>query len=532
MGLNTAKIDSFIGGLNTQDPEEELRPNEFGEYTSGAEIVGSGDALRSRRVISHIDHDATGFTIPAGGTSRAMHMIPFFNTTAALTKVPTGWIFTNELGRIMVIKNSDPTPSQVKYYNILTGPGASSRDWKFEQMSTSAGVQKVYALNGVDTPQAYTISANTIANWPGVSIPNGNCLKVWKNMMCVAGVSGFPARLYYSRIADPENFSSPGGFIDIKSSEYDSEKIVALETVGENLLVFKENSLWLVFDPVNFENRRVAQVGCLNARLTQNIDELCYWKAESGVYSTNGDTIRLESKNVDLGATHELQSMTRDLEGNLIIVGDQVWLMYTHLTREDKQHPWVRLSGYGNEASTGNIMNRVETACFAPGTDSGGSPGYHGVCIYTNSSGRYAALFLVESTLSGGVVDETYDPVNFRVLSSVKMRYETPWLPVQGTENKERLRRLNIVGSWPSLEWGVSTDFEEFYDSIPVYAGRAFGTLGASGGQFPNEDRVKRVRPESRGRFHKIRLKYIGTDNWGHIEISQIELKNRGGKEH
>jgi hypothetical protein len=130
MGLNTAKIDSFIGGLNTQDPEEELRPNEFGEYTSGAEIVGSGDALRSRRVISHIDHDATGFTIPAGGTSRAMHMIPFFNTTAALTKVPTGWIFTNELGRIMVIKNSDPTPSQVKYYNILVPPpvtGSSSR---------------------------------------------------------------------------------------------------------------------------------------------------------------------------------------------------------------------------------------------------------------------------------------------------------------------------------------------------------------------------------------------------------------------
>jgi hypothetical protein len=40
------------------------------------------------------------------------------------------------------------------------------------------------------------------------------------------------------------------------------------------------------------------------------------------------------------------------------------------------------------------------------------------------------------------------------------------------------------------------------------------------------------VRPESRGRFHKIRLKYIGTDNWGHIEISQIELKYRGGKEH
>jgi hypothetical protein len=109
----------------------------------------------------------------------------------------------------------------------------------------------------------------------------------------------------------------------------------------------------------------------------------------------------------------------------------------------------------------------------------------------------------------------------------VQPDYHSYWMPIQGTENYERLRRLTFVGHG-EIDVDVYTDLDE--DTPAFTAGSLVLTSGVNTGP----PALATVRPESRSRFHKIRVRVITTGNSAdpYWDVASIEMKYRGGKEH
>src|SRR5262245_3119026 len=109
---------------------------------------------------------------------------------------------------------------------------------------------KVYMCNGVDNYMAW--NGATLSFFP--SAPKGRYLRLWKETMWIAGVTGMPDRVYTSTEGDPETFPVDG-FIDL--SKGDGDMIRALATDGQFLIVGKRDSTLAMYDPVTFANRVV-----------------------------------------------------------------------------------------------------------------------------------------------------------------------------------------------------------------------------------------------------------------------------------
>jgi hypothetical protein len=95
--------------------------------------------------------------------------------------------------------------------------------------------------------------------------------------------------------------------------------------------------------------------------------------------------------------------------------------------------------------------------------------------------------------------------------------WQSAWIGIQEHEPKERLRRLNL-----QLVGDVHVDVLTDFSTIPA---AGFNVTGGVAGY-----RFARVRPETRGRYHSVKLSSVV----GGIPFSlnAIELVIRGGKEH
>lgn len=98
--------------------------------------------------------------------------------------------------------------------------------------------------------------------------------------------------------------------------------------------------------------------------------------------------------------------------------------------------------------------------------------------------------------------------------------WHSSWMSLQGDEPKERIRRLNVELQGDGV-LDVFTDFSElprFSSTIPK---------GAAEG---SEYRFARVRPETFGRFHSIKLRSLAGGQ--PFLVNAMEVVYRGGKEH
>lgn len=504
MPLNTAKIDDYSGGLNLIAPPDELEGNEF-DLSTGVEISEDGKSLYISRPITELS--VVGLPTDDFGTSGNHNkLISNMKTFRLNQTVDEKVMCSNNDGHLGVL---DVTG--LAYTTLIAG--AATAEWEYVQAADAANTQYVWCLNGTSTPQKYNIGTSTLSAWGG-SPPNGTCLRVWKNMMVVGGVASQPQRLYYSKIADPETWTSPGGFIDIKSTDDEMDAIIALEVLGENLLVFKTNSVWLVFDPVSFDNRRIDNVGILNHVGVAKYDQRVYWLNIRGVYSTDGDTVLHEAKNIytqfssviSILPTFGRIAITQD--GVLVVLARmsqfRVFAMRLGLKRDDGQHPWFNMGNQPlNNCSmfvVGKFNGGVRDTCI-------------GITSVTGSPQKPATIALPSS----GTLVHTYG-------GSTQARtgqFFSRWMAIQGTENKERIRRVNLVVR------GVNTATIK----VTVYVDLLFATGAFYSGSlitFTNSNpQVIRVRPETRAQYHQVVL-----DLSGWVQVRSIEIKYRGGKEH
>jgi hypothetical protein len=145
---------------------------------------------------------------------------------------------------------NDPFADPVVWTEFATGLSTTKR-FSYE---TFNGV--VYMGNGVDDFRKW----NGVGQVLFASAPKCPYLRLWKDTLYMSGNDAAPDRIYESAPGDAETWPVDG-WIDIGRGDGDS--VTALATDGQNLIVFKRNRHWTIYDPVTLNNRVVDfEKGC------------------------------------------------------------------------------------------------------------------------------------------------------------------------------------------------------------------------------------------------------------------------------
>jgi hypothetical protein len=518
MSLEPFRLTDFSGGLNDVDPPLRLGPTEHTWNSHDLEIDGTRGVLMARRGLARYT------------PSLALPVIS--DSTYRVTNMRT-YRRANGPGDLLIMCNDraavwrqDPNAAANTTTVVQAGLVGSGGEYDFIQASDSVGQEYVWALNGFTAPAKMQVDTSAWSGWAG-SPPNGKMARVWKNRMIIAGVPGQAARLYYSTIANPESWPA-NNFIDIKSTDDEQEPITAIEVIGESLLVFKASSVWLVFDPVSFDNRRIADIGCVGrlatARSVADPSEKVYFVARTGVYSTDGDDVKHESKMIDrrfnssellhaeyFQAYREKTNLRMLNDGKLYLYNFVAWGTYsfgiilymdTKLSRPDGQHPWFKHT---------NAMSGITTMVSGYFRDhdinSFEVSGTKGILDTDGASGpQYFADLLRDDRWNDTWI--SLDDIE------VSGYWESGFLEIHpNTEKMERVRRVNIHGD----QGTVSATLQGDEDTIVSSGTKNLDVLS----------RFVRFRPESRGRFFQMTM-----DLRQGAHVMEVEMMVRGGKEH
>jgi hypothetical protein len=149
-------------------------------------------------------------------------------------------------------ERSSGTKSQIVCYNgasnsqlyestngaVFTGIGSANLT-KDLMMNFVVASDKLLGFNGTDVVDydGVTVTKNR------AGIPIGKFGFWFHNYLFVAGVSGNTNRLYWSDLGNPLAYTG-ANFIDINANDGDS--ITGLGTLNDELLVFKNNSIWSI----------------------------------------------------------------------------------------------------------------------------------------------------------------------------------------------------------------------------------------------------------------------------------------------
>lgn len=399
--------------------------------------------------------------------------------------------------------------------------GTAGTTWCFEQMEYNPGAEykdSLWAMNGTDAPKKW--DGTTFTNWGGKP-PNGTMLRVWKNMMIVAGHKKFPQRLFFSDIANPESpeDETNGGYgnrwIDVRTSEDDLDPITWLEIIDDVLLVFKKRSVNAIFDSTDFAFQRIANVGCEGRFQSCVVDDRCYFVNRSGVYSvTANGSLRYESLNIeplfkgtgpeglegiDLGQLATSARMASLPNGRVYLACTPAgtvanrWLLeaYPRMRgaggRSDPRTPWVKHSF---------AKRCVKSMCTYRTKDSEVDKVVAGMTNEAGASPELVSLF--ESVRDG--------------LEPISWQWRSGYKSLIAEEPYERVRRVNLLMKGKLIARMI-TDGEEGPEE----------TLESE------EEALVRFRPEARGKYHALDLRETGQIP---THVYEGEFALRGGKEH
>lgn len=274
MGLQRFPYKGYQGGINLRDGPINLESDEAQDALNKS--ITLRGALKDRAGKTRFDQ--SGFVV--GGTADFLRSW-YFGSSKVLMASVGGDIYSF-------------TPGGA---GTLRFDGTAGTIWAFEDGLDGSGNDQLWAMNGVDAPQKWDGSAGTFVAWTNTP-PNGTMMRLWKNRMVISGVPGFPQRIFFSDIANPESPAASYGsnWVDIKTTDDDQDPVTWMEVVGDYLLVFKRRSTWAVLEPTTFSSRRIAGVGCESRFQSCELGGRAYFLARDGVYSTDGVNVRLESE--------------------------------------------------------------------------------------------------------------------------------------------------------------------------------------------------------------------------------------------
>jgi hypothetical protein len=388
--------------------------------------------------------------------------------------------------------------------------GTASKIWRFAAMRNSLNDERVWAVDGpADPPKKWDGAAGTVSDWLG-SPPRGIVLAVWQNRMIIANDETYVDRLWFSPVGDPEGAY---GFIDLRSrgAAAESDAIFGLVPLGENLIVLKQDSIWQVYDPVSFANRRLGEPGMTFVDAFDLFDNRVYYFSRGGVWSTDGAVApRLESDNISpylddrVGSVDYTTQIPARIHGSprdgrlylIVPTSSTASMLWEARPRESYQRPdgetvipWWKHPGL-NPVAMCEIVENVT-----------GNP-QSVTLLSTDDDSEVLRLF------PPGVYDDRGVPIS--------SRWVTGWRGIQTEEPRERLRRVNFVHEGP-----VTVKVYKDLDLSVAKFQRSYPSAGKS---------FNRARPETRGHYHAVELADASFGPGWTIEA--LEVVYRGGKEH
>lgn len=194
-------------------------------------------------------------------------------------------------------------------YNVY---GRKDGEWFFIKYVEGNGSGTTgYRDDGTDTPFEVVIppEENTTGG------PIGSIIEVYKDSLFMAGISGNPSRLYYSRGGDLiNNFSSDengsGGFIDVNKD--DGQSITGLKVFKDNVLIFKEDSIYqFSFTSAGLPqiNQVNPSVGCIAPRSIVAVENDIFFLSRRGLFTIGNEA----GFAFDVLRTNELSAKVRSV---------------------------------------------------------------------------------------------------------------------------------------------------------------------------------------------------------------------------
>lgn len=498
MGLQRFPLSDFVGGVNLQDGPFDLGPN---EAQNARNIVLSQRGALSERA-GKTRFDSSGFP------------------SAKRAEFTRNWY---QSGTRLLMASIDGTIYKFSTSGAATSvfAGTAAKVWDFEAMLNVSNSPRLWAMNGTDNPKKY--DGTTVSDWAN-SPPNGTMMRVWRNRMLIAGVAGSPQRLFYSDVGDPESPVTTYGtnWVDIRSSEDDDDPITWLEVQQEYAVVFKKRSVWVVYDPVAFNNRRIGGPGCEDRFQSAELLGKIYYLARDGIYSVDGSgPPRYESRKLGplFASSVNMASISK---ARLAPTRDRRLLVAVP-TGADNDLLLEYVPDLGGWRKQGKIVEPPwmihdfkcsSLATFRPvNTD----------VVIAGASDAAKLHTLFAGTNDDGVAIDAY--------------WFGPWNRFLSEEPLERLRRLNVEKSGDctvECYTDLNGSAPVFTASIPapVVADPLWdgGTWDGGVWEAGSATHFKRVRPECHGRYHAIKFRNNQLDKT--FTIYAVEAAIRGGKEH
>lgn len=270
--LTTLKFDNNIGGLNTRASDRTLRPDESPDLLN-VKLTKYGAIVKE-----------SGYT--------------YYNETPVLNEPAISGIYS-------YLKSSSGEQYLIvcagtKMYTALSGiftdvtrlseAYTDNTIWDFVTFNDLC-----IAVNGEDAPQKFNGSTNA-GDLEGAPPAGAAFVEVHQNRVFMAGELANPTKLSYSALSDPEDWQTENdaGWIEVGLN--DGQKIVGIKSFFDVLLIFKEQSIYILTgssgDPNSEECFSLtpmnASIGAVSNKSIIQVGNDLYFLSDKGVYTLQG----------------------------------------------------------------------------------------------------------------------------------------------------------------------------------------------------------------------------------------------------
>ena len=256
------RSQGWAGGVNQRDALPQIAADE-------AKVMENGVLDQRGAFGKRLGCDFRG-TFGASG-ERAMTLYTYYRGIQ-----PPQILMQTNAGKLYY--TADTTANPIVWTQIATGL-STTRSFSYETFNSS-----VYMGNGVDDFRKWDGAVLT----PFPTAPKAAYLRLWKDTLFMAGSDSLPDRVYESAAGNAESWPV-AGWIDIGRG--DGDVLTALATDGQNLIVFKRNRHWTIYDPVTLANRVADfEKGCESHESVIEFEGEIFFLSRRGICRYFGDS--------------------------------------------------------------------------------------------------------------------------------------------------------------------------------------------------------------------------------------------------
>lgn len=422
-------ISPFAGGLNLRDT-----PNEMESHFSP-------DALNVVSTPDGVLHKRRGYNAFSGAFAGA-----------GASDVAS--IFaSNTLGAMVAVTFAGRWYSLDVNGNTTDINGAfalqSNNRWTFVEAVASGGQGPIYAMpsDPASTPRFWIGPGNNVGAWTAGSgtLPTAQYMVYFKNrvILCGSAVGTNGCGLKASAVGDPRNWdttvvgAASAWLTNIDAQDGDSFK--GLVALGQNLLAFKSNKTYLIYDLDTGANRLInGNVGCSAPETILNTPYGVFFLATNGsFYKTDGKTFEKVSGVLE---------SDQNIEANL----------YTGVTR-------APAFGMGSTmVATPNFFANTSTPLLSP------IAVYYNDRIYvTNQFDEFNGGMTYEYDLKTGAWWQHNIPARKWVTWDTPTNQSKLYAAQRTNAGNPKINNMFVVQAEGAVQDGV-TSFTSYHKSIPL----------------------------------------------------------------